>query len=272
MKRTLLYLVVALLFCGQSVYSQDYSVALPDTLIPYGKTYLVPVEGEIASQTSGKITLEFNFDGTVIDIKRAIGGSTLGFHSSNIEVVIVGTSWKNQSIQINESDYKSSFKGTLCFLEIEGLAGPDSTTILLPTKFLLDGIELSSGFDGGQISTKSPLINKMYPEGLSRCYPNPFSDVAFFDFNIEEDSKVKFKVFSSLGRLVETIPMNDKNIQYEIFNEKNELLENTDKLIFPKGSYKLRIKPVQWEFASGAHFVVMETRSGVYYSNFVFIK
>lgn len=276
MKISILKLVMILLFVAiNSVKAEDFSVSVPDTLIPAGKTYLIPVSGKINASAHGTIELFFNFNGLVLDVKPPQGGQSLGFIDVDIHFE-TPQNWNSVDFKITTAHYNTDYEGILFYLEIEGLIGPDTITTLQPTKYMLNNVEIQAELDGGIIRTTPPIIIQKNIEGIGRCYPNPlkesFPAIGSVNVIIEKASTVKFKVFSPLGRLIQIIPDNDNYIDFDIFNNLNQLVENTEGKIFEPGSYLLKFRPVNFEMATGLYYIVMETKNGVYNTNFFYVK
>lgn len=273
MKIKLLKMMLALmLFCSYQAIAADFSVSIRDTLIPSGKIYEIPVYGKIHSEATGEIAISFNYNGLILDVSTAKGSASLGFQDSDISTTTNATDWSDAVTTVRSSNYSAGFEGILFYLTIEALVGPDTLALFRPINFKVAGEEVGAVFVSGTIRTTPPIVNQKYKEGIGNSYPNPFNSQANVKFTIEEESKVKFHIYSTLGRLVEVLPDNAKYIEYQVFNSKNELIENADEKMFEPGVYLLKFKPKNNEFSSGVHYIIMETKKGIYTTNFVYVK
>ncbi len=261
-----------LLFSSVDLLATDFKIQVKDTVIPSGRVYSIPVIGQIPKQAAGRIGLSFRFNGLVLDIKSIQGAAQLGFNDEQINFTTNSSDWEQAVITLSSSNYKSDYSGILFYLNIEALVGPDTVSVLEPIELQLDGVSIGAELSKGYILTTSPIINQKYPEGIGRCFPNPFTGDGFFKFNVEKESKVKFSIFSYYGRLVQTSSSESNYLEITVFNSKMQKIESPSDHVFDEGTYLLKITPLSQEMAAGLYFIIMETRYGVHNSNFVYIR
>ena len=151
-----------------------------------------------------------------------IDNSQLGrlrFHFENIDSLkaseILNLQFKatvSDSIYSAFDMYIDNFAAKLLFLDLTG--------------------ESNSAAINSEGSCNITLLNYSKPLSyLTPNFPNPWAEKTSFEFNLAEDSKVEFNIYSAEGRLI-----------YSIYNNEN----------VKKGNYKIEL--------NGTHF-----QSGVYY-------
>jgi hypothetical protein len=258
-----------------STYSSSFaagSLEIKDTIIERGRVYKIPVYGTIPSSSANIIQLEFIFDAMVLDIKKADGDNNYGlpadliynFDFSNI---------KKSKITISSASYKKKFSGTICVLEIEGLAGIDTTSNIEPVSMLFDNDSLPEiNLIKGNIKVNSFPVEPKFIERLGQNYPNPFSDQTTFPFSIDKETNVNFKMYSLNGKLLnEQSELNDV-FRIAVNDENGNAIDKPYTYRFNRGNYKIVLKPYLWKLSSGAYCLILRTDTGVYRMNFIYIK
>lgn len=262
---------VLLIFAG-AVNAKNL-IEVKDTIIPHGKTYLIPVYGEIDAPGAKKLTVYFNYNGIILDIKSAKGGDNTGFHEAAPAFDTKAQKWDSVNINVSSSNFDKTYKGVICYLEIEALVGSDSIAALQPYALVVDDVvDPNAEFKSGIINVGNPTVIQKYPEGIGFCYPNPNMWVATFNFNVQNESKVTFKIYNSVGVLVQTIPAEDDKIKFNIFNANSEKIPNPVDYLFKQGAYKLTLDLSSYPLGAGSIYILMETKTGSYKTNFIYIK
>jgi len=264
--------LIFLLLDSVNLHSSEFNFQVEDTLIPSGRIYSIPIFGNIPINSTGVIEVSFKFNGLVLDIKSIKGSSEIGFQDNQIQYSMNSSNWEEAVITLNSSNYKSGYSGVLFYFDIEALVGPDTISIIEPISVRLNGTSIGAELVKGYIRTTSPIINQKYPEGIGRCFPNPFTYNGYFKFNVEKESKVKFSIFNCHGRLLQSTSSMNNYLDIAIFNSSMQIIPSPADHIFQEGSYLLKLTPASQEMSAGLYIIVMETRYGVHNSNFVYIR
>ncbi len=269
---TIKILYILCLLLPFSLEAATFELSVPDTLIPSGKIYNLPVNGKINNAPQGNLSIILNFNARSLDIKSIRGSNLSGLHDEIIAFKTIVHAWDSVDLQIETNNYSSDFSGNLFYMEVESLVGPDTLSrISLKEVRVNDSIQ-SSELSGGLIITTPPLVNQEYVEGIGVPYPNPFNEKAKIPFIVEKDSPINFKIYSYLGRLIDNFPLTKQNIDFQVFNNKNEEIFGIENKTLLAGNYYLTMHPKKWEVSSGPYYVIMETKSGVYKTNFIYVK
>lgn len=255
-----------------SLFSQSIDVSVRDTVIERGKTdsyaYInIKTEGISASSLS----LDLIFNANVLDFKKGTYTSNIGnLKSLTVDCDLSDLQNSVLKLQIEPNDNISDLSfGVPC----EGLAGNDTITMLTPSKIIINNIEYSiNNSQPGKIIVRSSIVIEGITEGLFQNYPNPFSLSTIFPFGLNKDSKIILKAYSLNGRKIIDAQNFDKIFNVEVISQSNEVFDNYLEVTFKRGNYKLNINPLSWELSAGVYLIVLETGTGAYKSNFMFIK
>lgn len=264
-------LLCFLIFIGEAL-SQPLEVSIRDTTIDRGiRSSICTWFNPPGSYTGGKLYLEYTFNANVLNIDTV--------HYKDINPFVDSVSVEIDLSDLNNAILKISFdeKGNLGLaglcLFVEGLAGADTVTMLTPTKIVIDDIEIKDViYKAGKITVKSPSVIPGITEGLGQNRPNPFSDWTTFPFGLNKDSEISFSVYGISGRKLFDDDNINKIFRVQIINEQGEQLQDYEGITFKRGNYTLSLQPYSWELSSGTYFILMKTNSGVYKTNFMYIK
>ena len=258
-------------YCHVS-YAQSI-VSVPDTAIPRGKIYSIPISGKIEQSGVDNIRIRLQFNARVINIKSATGSDNYIMKCLTPKLINPDlTNIDTATIDITCDSISSSTAGIFCMIDVEGLAGPDSLTLLTPIAIYVNEIpDLLATAKSGLIKVPGPLVHQRFPEWLGQNYPNPFSWFCFFPISIEKSTKVDFKIFTNDGS--EVISSNSFWETIEIYKETGtgEVKINWHADLLERGNYKLHLIP-DAELASGSYFLVMKTDNGIYNKRFLYLK
>lgn len=265
---TVLYFTM---FTG-AAQSQPLEVSIRDTTIDRGiQSSICTWFKPYGSYKGNKIYLEYTFNANVLNI------DTLNFKDINPFVdsvrVDIDLSDLNNAVLKISFDEKGNFGLAGLCIVVEGLAGADTVTMLTPTKIIIDDIEVRDvTFVPGTITVRSPSVVPGITEGLSQNRPNPFSDWTTFQFGLNKDSEISFAIYGYGGRKLFDDDTVDKIFKFKIHSESGDLISEYKGISFKRGNYSLSLQPASWELSSGPYFIVMKTESGVYKTNFMYIK
>ncbi len=263
--------IVILIWIPKIVFAQSFVEIKDTTLFHNGGTFKIPIYGnfDLANVNDLSITLEFNYQ--LLYIKGVEGGSQFIINDSNPSYTINSADYAHSTIQISTNRINLTNNGILANLLVEPLAGPDSIAILNPIEIQINGVtQPQIALKEGKINIGLPVYETIN-EGISQIYPNPFFEEGTISFYIKEPTKVTFKIYSMLGRLVSLIPGNGL-VNYIFYDKNGNEITDFTNYTFIRGFYKVKINTIPWMFAAGNYFIVMETKLGTYHSNFIHLK
>ncbi|MBI5326251.1 MAG: hypothetical protein HZB41_13435 [Ignavibacteriae bacterium] len=253
-------------------YSQT-NVTVPDTVIPRGEVYSIPINGSLDQVNKKSIKIKLRYNARVIYIKSVKGSDNTIMNCLTPKLGNPDYSdISKTTVEISCDSISSSNSGIFCFIDVEGLAGPDTLTYLVPVAIYINDVQDSTAvFDGGQIKVPGDLVYQRFPEGIGQNYPNPFASYTFFPVVIDKLTKVNFKLYTNNGSEVSSI--NNKSETLELYKKTGtgEVKVNFDDEILDRGNYVLHFIP-DAEFANGSYFLVMKTVNGIYNIRFLYIK
>lgn len=266
----LLFAVFVLLFQNNLNARNTFEIA--DTLIPRGQIYKIPLIGQIDAVDFQSITLEFEFDANIIDIKQQAiieEGNLLQDQTLSININL--SDLENATASITSMNANAG-NGIFCYIEVEGLVGPDSITQIIPTSFKINGQDVEEAeLTQGTIKVPGLPIIPGFIDEIKQNWPNPFWGATIFEFSVAEETSIEFVIYDISGKLSGSIPSDLTSIYYRIYDNTGEYnLDDGEKL--PKGNYYLQLVPLQGEFSAGLYYIFMKTSRGVYNKNFIYNK
>jgi len=268
-KKTLLILLI-LLNSNLNILSQS-SVIVPDGDAPRGFVSNILVQGTIPGPVA-EITIKFRYNALLLDIKKITGGPDFAFTDGEINFDNNMTILDSAILTISGLNVQPVENGTICVVELEGLAGPDSIAIFEPVEMLINGEEPGNiDYLSGILTIGDPVFQR-FPENLGSNYPNPFNFNTKFPFSINKKTKVKFYIYSLDGNLVQEIPHPSPIIEYYFFDSNGKPMKDALSNGFERGKYEIELIPVNWKVAKGIYFMIMETSKKVYHRTFIFMR
>lgn len=272
-KYSLMYLLLAI---GLSLvsYSQDIEITINDTTIQRGGSNRIPIYFQSKSGLTGDIEFIFNYNAYVINIKDTNLTAPTNPFIDDVKMFNDLSDISNAKLTI-----KAKFIGSLglagggFYLEVEGLAGADTLTQFTPISVILDGNRIEdTKFNSATIIVRSSSVVPGITEGLGLNRPNPFSDYTSFNIGLNKESTIHFSIFSLGGRKVLDQDNLLEAFRISLINESGENITNFNTNKIPRGNYKLTIQPYSWMLSAGAYAIILTTESGVYKTNFMYIK
>lgn len=253
------------------LFSQEY-IQVPDTtLLHNGSTYKLPIYANMQLNSANNLEIEFEFDYTLLNITSIVTEPNNIINEPKPNYSITNENFQKGLLKITSNQLNQNNNKILCYIELETLFGLDSIAYFKPLAIKINGEENTSiQKRNGKINVGFAL-EPIIKEGISKVFPNPFDNEFIVDFAIETPTEISFTIFSSLGRIVYTFP-NKTDDSYQFFDNKGNLIPQPYKMKFPKGYYKLKVKSLPWQFASGLYFLQMETHTGIYNTNLLHLK
>jgi hypothetical protein len=265
-------IVFFFLISGNSLIFAQKNIGIKDTILYHdGFNSNVPVYSDINLQGAVDLTVKFRINLLLIDVKSISAGVDFGVNETSPSFKIVDTNLTESILEVSASNFNISNNGILFNIVLETLAGPDSVTFIEPFEVKINGvIDNSIILEKGKIVIGIPV----YPiinEGIQEVFPNPFSYDGTVQFSIRDNTKIKFTMYSSNGRLVGTIP-GESAFKYWFYDKKNVLIPDITNYTFTRGYYKFNFEVIDWKFASGLYSLVLETNRGVYETKLLLLK
>lgn len=265
------YIFILILLQIIPAFAQNY-INIPDSTLPRtGLVYSLPVYSNIDLHNASSVKIKIYFNYYLIDIKNISGGSNNAFSDANPSFALDVTNPTQAVLEITSSQINPNYSGTLCSINLETLAGPDSIAVFIPFYIEINQLQISEvTFDNGTIRIGDPV----YPvlnEGISHIYPNPYSFAENVVFTIEDSTTVDFYIYSTLGQLATRIP-GSNILKYKFFDNAGQEIPSTNNYKFSRGIYRLYFESIPWKFSSSAYSIVMVTNKGIFRSNFIHLK
>ena len=247
------------------------SIQAPSARIDRAKTYNLPVIGTLPAGQITDIKLLFKYNANIIDIKSATGKNNYAIQDSSPIYSNDYTNLDETLFTVVGTKVQNKTDDTLCMLQIEGLAYSDSICILKPFQMWVNNAYIANTeLKDGKIIVNGSSILPNFPDNFNYGYPNPFDYKIKFDFNLEKNSAIEFKVFNLNGtRAVDS--RNDPQM-FAIADEISGKIYNDLNQVFAKGSYTLQFTPDATVIAGGLYIIVFKTDRSVYNRNFIYIK
>ena len=267
-----LLIFVSILVGFGNLHSQSIEISVRDTVINRGGTNVIPIHFVPQNPIIGELNTEFIFNANVIDIKEIVA-----IVPDNGSVVI--NNYKFDLVDLNNAKLiitahiLQEVELVSYYIRIEGLAGADTVTMLTPVKATIDGVNITeTNFKAGKITVRSSAVIPGITEGLGQNRPNPFSAWTTFPFGLNKDSDLSFAVYGMGGRKILDDDNFNEIFNVQIINEQGEVFDDYKGKILKRGNYRLSLHPNSWDLSSGTYFIVMKTESGVYKTNFMYVK
>jgi hypothetical protein len=265
------YFSIFIFFIPILVLSQT-KIEIIDTTINRAIINQIPVYGYLDKLEDGQLEICIEFNSLVLDIKNAKTDNNTIFSDIN-DFKIELNNYFNSLITIKSNNYKKNTFGILFYLDVEGLAGGDTLSMLKINCLKLNGNDIIiSILKEGKIIVNSSIVNPKIIEGISQNRPNPFSEETSAIISIANNTNINIKVFSLDGKKVLNKDNSEYGLEIFIYDFNNNLIKDYQNHIFQKGEYKLVIKNNYSNISSGAYYLVMTTNSNIYKLNLLLVK
>lgn len=270
MKRTLLILFFVISLVN-SLWAN--TVSLPDTTIPRGSIYRVPIISDLETEIINNVEFVFEFDQYVIDVKDVELAENSQLKVAKFTIA--------QDLSISPAVLRVSFSevntqlipGELFRLQIEGLVAPRDTTSFICTQVKVDNSILPIKNTISIIKVPGDAIQQDYPLGLFNNYPNPFNDYTTFQFNLDTETEVRFEIFSYFGvRLYDYDDLKRHIKIYGVSKESGKTLVTDISKPFAKGKYLMDFNADEYNMPSGAYILTMKTKDKFFSQSFLYVK
>jgi len=265
------YFSIFIFFIPILVLSQT-KIEIIDTTINRAIINQIPVYGYLDKLEDGQLEICIEFNSLVLDIKNAKTDNNTIFSDIN-DFKIELNNYFNSLITIKSNNYKKNTFGILFYLDVEGLAGGDTLSMLKINCLKLNGNDIIiSILKEGKIIINSSIVNPKIIEGISQNRPNPFSEETSAIITIANNTNMDIKVLTLDGKNVLNNDNSEYGLEILIFDNNNNLIKDYQNHLFQKGEYKLVLKNSYSKVSSGTYFLVMTTNSNIYKINLLIVK
>lgn len=242
-----LWLLLAVLLPG---LLPAQTITIRDTTVQRGSIFPVHVYADDIPQGQS-IRIKFTYENSLAYYTRAEGGdSRIMLCTPPDAQTLNGESGQKDTLIVNCASIRPATPtGILLTLYFEALAGSDSVVDIESYELTVDGVDVMGvAHRKGRITIPGLPVFPQPNESLSQNYPNPFSLYTSFDYNVNADTDVEFRVLTLVGREVD--PTDYKSVQTKT---------------------TFSIEP-GFNMANGAYLMQMKTDNGVYQVPFFFIR
>ena len=245
-------ILISLLFPLKYALASDATFTLPDTSLRQGTRWKLPV----FLQSNGTAMQEICTIRMAIPKKRIIlhdaltePGTLYTCKKTTITFLSDGDEYKEYAITCPNPLFDSS--GIALYLDMETLAGMDSTLSIKVLSFSIGGSIQDIEQIGGKITFIDPAVIQASSEGMDINSPNPFAYTTSFNYYVAKPGNVQFFLYGSQGKLVKEFPVERK--------------------IAGRHSFTLNVDNPM-DFSSGIYIIRMKTEQGLYHMSMVHKK
>jgi hypothetical protein len=265
-----LYLIL-LLFYNCNLLAID-KISINDFSINRGEKKYIPVISDIIfNQSINKLKLTFLFNSKAISINKVISkpNYAINCESQNLNII----SFKPLDSAFYSFDCSSiniAFKDTLCLLEIEGLAGND-TSAYINLELYSDEVKFNADYKNSSIKITDIRTFPGFIEDIGYNFPNPLVSTTKFPITIDDKSNININIYSITGQLISDNINNPDN--FRLFKNENDFWsEKQINQTLDRGFYHLVFNINTWELSAGTYFLVIQTSKNLLYRTFLVIK
>lgn len=248
-------------------------VQINDTTINRGVISEIQIFGSLTESNINDLKIIIEFNALMLDIKEAKGSDTYIMKCPQISLNFDTYNITKTSMTISCNDVQPKENGVFCNLQVEGLASSDSILLIKPIKLLVNGNEVENLETRiGKITIPGTPVFQTFPENIGNNFPNPFFEETSFPISIHEPTKVKFYIYTTDGRFILSNEQPNDMLKLSFYKDKTEIPISDLNEKLERGFYRLKLLPDNMRFASGEYYLIMLTKLGVYYKNFMYFK
>ncbi len=276
MKISKLLIIFSILFLSTAIsVLAQLSIEIADTTLQRGEDnkILLPVKINLPPGDINSVTIKFKYDARIIDISSVSGGTDYIMLSQAPDIKKSFSVLEEADITVSDNTIAPDNGNILCVFEIEGLAAEDSIAYIEPVELYIDNeLKEEAELARATIKVTGDAIIRILPEGLGDNYPNPFYQNTRVIFNIKKETNVTFSLFSVIGEKVADSESSTEEIKFEFFTKDGTPLDVESNPRLQPGKYELLLTPLNWKFASGPYYLLLETGSGAYNKSILYHK
>ncbi|MFP4529097.1 MAG: hypothetical protein ACLFQX_11130 [Candidatus Kapaibacterium sp.] len=269
MFRRLIYLL--LFFAAASGIRAEINININDTTLVRGIDYRIPVYADLNESEGGELEIGLRYSGVMLHIKSVAAGTQYLMQCDPPQYSTDLSIPERAALTVACGDL-SAGAGELFAINLEGLAGPDTLTWLVVEYVKINGEIVSDLPDSALITIPGSPVQQTFPENIGLCYPNPFGYEARIPFSISKTTDVSFYIYNLAGEKIQQIPGENDRLRYHIIDSEGNSQEGQEKIELARGKYTLYFEPDILRMSMGMYVVIMKTESGVYRTNFMYIR
>lgn len=268
----ILFAIILVICFGSALFGQN-SLSIDNYQKQRGVNFDIFLNGSINHVSPNSIEIKIRFNSMVLAINKVDGGAEYAIQDANPEYNVDFKNFNNSELTIKSSNLKNITNGKICKIQIEGLAASDTVSNFEPFSLVINGeVQTSTQFQTGIITINSSPIQPKFINGLSSNYPNPFTEKTRFNFSYENETELKFSIFSNSGREVYNYPNSKQSFEVKFFDNQNNLMQIPSNNKLNPGRYYVEIAPIPWEVTAGVYYFVLYIGSDAFKENIIYIK
>ena len=272
MMKYILYAIILIFGFGSVLFGQN-SLSIDNYQKQRGVSFDIFLNGTLNSSSANTIEIKIKFNSMVLAVNKVEGGSEFAIQDNNPEFNIDFKNFNNSELTIKSSNFKNINNGKICKIQLEGLAATDTVSNFEPIQLKInDEILNQTQFQSGIITINSTSIQPKFINGLSANFPNPFTEKTKFNFSFENETELKFSIFSNSGREVYNYPNSQRCIEVKFFDSQNNLMQIPSNNKLNPGRYYVEISPLPWEVTAGVYYFVLYIGNDALKENIIYIK
>ncbi len=276
MKKLVLILFI---FCNVNLlFAKDLYVTINNAKTELG-IIEIPVLGNTNNNfTTNKIKYSFDLDGAFAEVLEIKGGNDFGFEELSPKFEITEKTAGHYILTVFSEKVKSNFEGKLFNIVINMFPKMDfyykdySSLKITPTSAAINDKIVDITANAGIISITNIEANQTYNERVSYAYPNPFSYETEIYFSIKEETTLKLTISNYVGEIIQEIPAENDIFNFIVMNAAREIIDFTEDYIFPRGLYKMVLRPEPTISSMGNYRLLFETKYKKHNINISFSK
>lgn len=243
---------IALLCTSQVLFAGNATFSLPDTTVKQGARVRIPVNLQTKGEALGQpCTVRLAIPKKRIIFHDALTepGTLFSCKKTDISFLSDGDNYKEYAISCPNPLFDTN--GIAMYLDIEALAGHDSSLQILILSYQIGDSLQNIQQIGGTISFSDPAVRQANTEGMDINSPNPFVYTTSFNYYIGKPGDVAFSLFNTQGKLLKEYPIEQKTAGRHTFTL---IVDNP------------------MDFSSGVYIIRMKTEQGMYHMSMVHKK
>ncbi len=248
--------------CGYAANTISY----PETTILSGEIVDIPVEITIDGDYDS-LKLDLIFNNRIIDIKSIK-------EANNLDAKVnYSIAHRLDTGELSLSFAKKSGNKINLIFRTEGLTYYKNEAIIKIASFIINDQYAEFVQNTNKTLVIGDKVQQGTPYNLMQNYPNPFNDHTTFNFSIDADGEVNFKVYNLVGMEV----LNNANITpnmklYKMIIGGGEEAISDGIFNLKKGKYRLDFNPIKYYFPSGVYYFTITVNNVFLSKPFIFSR
>lgn len=251
------------------VYSQD--IFFSDTSGTRGDVISLPL---LIQDLSPDNSLELTFDINALML-NPIGlsfneNSLAADNSSNLDFIYNSDLPRESVISVDIFDFEDRTSDTLCFLDIEILAGPDTLATIELDSAIIDSESIDINSSITEIRIIEPV--ELIPDNIvGDVYPNPTTGEARANLYLNVPTTVTVSIYNISGKKVLKAICGDCEGELITIYDSEQMPVDKERILEP-GEYSIKLVDQSNFMSAGAYVLIVSTDNQVLNKKFMIIK